>query len=215
MPTSGADVHPLHNKIVAERLELNIQLSSTWRQMLVPPQAVVQQTLDEHSELKLTRGRKVLELRPKVSLTPRAGSESCSGSNQHVGPCSRTGSHLVVAYIAIHRGYCQPCANAMPRSRLNVRSASKPSPNPILALNRYPGRRTRAGGVGQGLRAGAPAGRAGPGRRPRRAAHLHWRRPHRRGRLPPARHAASRLRHPRLHAGPRAASHALCLCSEM
>jgi len=31
------------------------------------PQAVVQQTLDEHSELKLTRGRKVLELRPKVS----------------------------------------------------------------------------------------------------------------------------------------------------
>ena len=31
-------------------------------------QAVVQQTLAEHSELKLTRGRKVLELRPEVFL---------------------------------------------------------------------------------------------------------------------------------------------------
>lgn len=34
----------------------------------VPWQAAVDSTLAEHLELKLTRGRKVLELRPQVSL---------------------------------------------------------------------------------------------------------------------------------------------------
>jgi hypothetical protein len=107
-------------------------------------------------------------------------------------------------------GWARRCAPSLRRSTDTRAASGAPAGRAGSVTGGSP---AAPGGLAQGLRARAPAGRAGPGRRRGgRAADLHRRRPHRRGRLPRAARAArGRRRHPGLVQGARSGAMQLVL----